>query len=146
MLVSVIGYSILLANTEPTSNPGMSYAGTFFAAAGIYPAVALVLSWPAVNVSGPTKRGVANALQISIGNCGAVIRTQIYRSEDSPRYIVGHSVAMAYCIVSACMTLITWWWLSRENKKKEAAHPDSGVTGGAGGLQGDDDLRWRFMR
>ena len=71
--VAAIGYIILLSNTNPTARPGLSYAGTFFAAAGIYPACALVLSWPAINVSGHTKRAIANAMQISIGNLGAVM-------------------------------------------------------------------------
>lgn len=144
-LLASIGYCILLGNTDPTSRPGVSYVGTFFAAAGIYPTVGLVLSWPAVNVGGQTKRAIANAMQISIGNCGAIIGTQIYRAEDSPRFVVGHSVALAYTIVSACLTLFTWRYLARQNNKKEAEQPGSGVVGGAGGLKGDEDPRWRFM-
>lgn len=145
-LLAVIGYCILLGNTNPTKKPGMSYAGTFFAAAGIYPTVGLVLSWPAINVGGQTKRAVANAMQISIGNLGAVIGTQLYRTEDTPRYIVGHSVALSYCLVSAALTSFTWWYLSRENKKKAEIDPSTGgVAGGAGGLKGDTDIRWRFM-
>lgn len=145
-LVASIGYCILLSNTDPLNNPARSYVGMFFAAAGIYPATGLVLSWPAVNVGGQTKRAVANALQISIGNCGAVIGTQLYRTEDAPRFIVGHSVALAYTIMSAVTTLVTWWYLSRENKKKDAIVPGDGVVGGEGGLKGDEDPRWRFMR
>ena len=144
-LIATIGYCILLGNTDPTARPGVSYVGVFFAAVGIYPTTGLVLSWPAVNVGGQTKRAVANALQISIGNCGAIIGTQIYRAEDSPRYVVGHSVALAYTLVSASLTLFTWWYLNRENKKKDAQNPGAGVVGGAGGLKGDDDPRWRFM-
>lgn len=72
-LTASIGYCILLSNKDPTAHPAVSYIGTFFAAAGIYPTTGLVLSWPAVNVGGQTKRAVANALQISIGNCGAII-------------------------------------------------------------------------
>ena len=100
-LFACIGYAILLSNTNPTQRPGVSYAGTFFAAGGIYPAVALVLSWPAINVSGQTKRAIANAMQISIGNLGAVLGTQLYRSADGPRFIVGHSFALAYLRKSA---------------------------------------------
>ncbi|KAK7955957.1 uncharacterized protein PG986_005179 [Apiospora aurea] len=88
-LFGTVGYCILLGNTDPKQRPGVSYLGTFFAAGGIYPAVALVLSWPAINVSGQTKRAVANAMQISIGNLGAVLGTQLYRSTDGPRFIVG---------------------------------------------------------
>ena len=144
-LLASIGYAILLGNKNPTENPGVSYVGTFFAAAGIYPTVGLVLSWPAVNVGGQTKRAIANAMQISIGNCGAIIGTQIYRAEDSPRFVVGHSVALAYTVVSACLSLFTWQYLARQNRKKETEQPGSGVVGGAGGLKGDEDPRWRFL-
>ena len=47
--IAIIGYCILLSNTDPTNRPGVSYVGTFFAAAGIYPSVGLVLSWPGKN-------------------------------------------------------------------------------------------------
>ena len=62
LIYAVSGNSVLTPET----------AGVFFCACGIYPAVGLVLSWPAINVGGQTKRAVANALQISIGNLGAV--------------------------------------------------------------------------
>jgi MFS family permease len=144
-LTASIGYCILLSNTNPTERPAISYVGVFFAAAGIYPTTGLVLSWPAVNVGGQTKRAVANALQITIGNCGAIIGTQVYRVEDSPRYVHGHGIALAYTLVSAGLTCFTWYWLNRCNKKKEQEEPGSGVVGGAGGLKGDTDPRWRFM-
>lgn len=57
---AIIGYILLLSDHRP----GISYLGTIFAATGIYPSVALVLAWPANNVSGQTKRAIANALQI----------------------------------------------------------------------------------
>lgn len=57
---AIIGYTLLLTH----HSPGVSYLGTIFAATGIYPSVALVLAWPANNVSGQTKRAIANALQI----------------------------------------------------------------------------------
>ena len=50
------------------------------------------------------------------------------------RYITGHSIALAYVVVSACLTCFTWWYLSKQNKKKSSA----GVVGGTGGLKGDD--------
>jgi hypothetical protein len=64
--IAIIGYILLLTDHRP----GVSYLGTIFAAAGIYPSVALHLAWPANNVSGQTKRAISTALQISIGNLG----------------------------------------------------------------------------
>ncbi|EME45157.1 hypothetical protein DOTSEDRAFT_127766 [Dothistroma septosporum NZE10] len=140
---AIIGYCMLLGNTNPTKHPGLSYAGVFFAAAGIYPSVAIGLSWPAINVSGQTKRAVANGLQITIGNLGAVIGTQLYRSNDGPRYIVGHSVALAYLCLNILVVSILWWLLGSINSKRDAvkSETDSQV---AGAWRGDEDPRWRF--
>ncbi|KAF3024803.1 hypothetical protein E8E14_009040 [Neopestalotiopsis sp. 37M] len=143
-LFGAIGYCILLGNTNPSARPGVSYLGVFFAAGGIYPAVALVLSWPAINVSGQTKRAIANAMQISIGNCGAVIGTQLYRSTDGPRYIVGHSVALAYLVANAAVVTVLYFRLKRENKRREAIAPEIKDVGIVTDWRGDSDPRWRY--
>ena len=139
--LAMIGYILLLSDPRP----GVSYAGTCFAATGIYPAVALVLAWPANNVSGQTKRAIANALQISIGNLGAVLGTQLYRTEDSPRYFLGHSFALGYLVANIAVAGTTWFVLGRENKRRE----QSGIAevkdiGEVPDWKGDSDVRWRF--
>lgn len=144
---AAIGYVILLSNTNPTQRPGVSYLGTFFAAGGIYPSVALNLSWPAINVSGQTKRAVANAMQISIGNLGAVLGTQLYRATDGPRYIVGHSMALAYLLANVAVAAALRWTLKRENEKREASGVQEVQAVGEleGNWEGDGDKRWRFQ-
>ena len=150
---AAIGYIILLTNTHVHKNkaktvvfdkPGVSYVGMFFCAAGIYPAVALVLSWPAVNVSGATKRAVAGGLQITIGNLGAVIGTQLYRSEDAPRFVRGHATALAYLMANVCVTSSLYFLLSRENKKRDERTNAGEKADEEETWRGDDDLRWRF--
>jgi MFS family permease len=144
--VAIIGYIILISNPNPNKRPGLSYAGTFFAAAGIYPSTALALAWASANVSGQTKRAVANAMQISIGNLGAVLGTQLYRPNTAPRYLLGHGFALGYLSANLLVTGLIWWVLSKENAKREA----TGVKGGYEDVtaeedwQGDEDLRWRF--
>ncbi|KAH6991326.1 major facilitator superfamily domain-containing protein [Ilyonectria sp. MPI-CAGE-AT-0026] len=142
--VASIGYILLLANTDPTGRPGMSYAGTFFAAAGIYPATALVLSWPAINVSGQTKRAIGNAMQISIGNLGAVMGTQLYRSGDGPRFIVGHSMALAYLIANIVVVTFLGWRLRKENERRADLAPEITDVGEVKDWEGDGDVRWRY--
>lgn len=148
--VAIIGYIILLTNEHPSRKPGVSYAGTFFAAVGIYPSVALVLCWPAINVSGQTKRATANAMQISIGNLGAVLGTQLYRPRTAPRYLLGHSFALGYLCLNIVVVSLLWWRISKENKDKArhlVEHPDT-----AGFHDSDEDLklgdrhpRWVFQ-
>lgn len=143
-LFGAIGYCILIGNTDPKARPGVSYAGMFFAAGGIYPAVALVLSWPAINVSGQTKRAIANAMQISIGNCGAVIGTQLYRSTDGPRFVVGHSVALGYLLANIVVVAVLYFRLKKQNKQRDAIAPEIKDVGQVPDWKGDSDPRWRF--
>jgi hypothetical protein len=147
---AVIGYIILLANKDPKARPGVSYVGTFFAAVGIYPSVALVLSWPAINVSGQTKRATANAMQISIGNLGAVLGTQLYRPKTAPQYVLGHSFALGYLVMNIVVVNLLWWRLKQENKQKLqflAEHPETkGFHDSEEDLKlGDRHPRWIFQ-
>ncbi|KAK7752184.1 hypothetical protein SLS62_005928 [Diatrype stigma] len=143
-IFAAIGYGILLGNTQPTVKPGISYLGTFFAAGGIYPASALVLSWPAINVSGQTKRAVANGMQISIGNLGAVLGTQLYRTNSSPRFILGHSFALGYLVLNAVLVTILGLRLKKQNKQREGIAEEIKHVGEVAGWKGDSDPRWRF--
>jgi len=144
-LFAIIGYAILLSNTDPVGRPGVSYLGTFFAAGGIFPAVALVLSWPAINISGQTKRAVGNAMQISIGNLGAVLGTQLYRAGDGPRYIVGHSFALGYLAAHIVVAGLLWRILKRENERRAEIAEEVKAVGDLDDWRGDSDPRWRFQ-
>jgi Na+/melibiose symporter-like transporter len=140
--IAIIGYIILF--TAPTHKPGASYVGTIFAAAGIYPATALVLAWPANNVSGQTKRATANALQISVGNLGAVLGTQLYRPATSPRFYLGHGFALGYLVANILVVSTLWFVLGRENKKR-TARLTAGEVAPEGPRLNDDDVRWQFQ-
>lgn len=76
-------------NWQLRHGAGAQYVGVHFAAAGVYTGNALLLrllfisrlmscvltlaySWPGENVSGQTKRAVAVAMQITIGDIGAI--------------------------------------------------------------------------
>jgi len=93
-VMGIVGYVMLLASRWS----GMSYVGMIIAVAGTFPARAIVLSWPANNVSGQTKRATATAMQITIGNLGAVLGTQLYRPKWSPRYFVGHGTVRHFVV------------------------------------------------
>ena len=140
--IAIIGYIILL--TAPAGKPAVSYVGTIFAAAGIYPATAIVLAWPANNVSGQTKRATANAMQISIGNLGAVLGTQLYRPNTSPRFYLGHGFAIGYLFANIVVVGTLWVVLKKTNERKVAqAHGeviDHDIV-----VESDEDMRWIFQ-
>ncbi|GJJ14090.1 hypothetical protein Clacol_008347 [Clathrus columnatus] len=65
-----------LSITTPTA--GSQYFGTFVIVGGVYTANAMLLSWPGENVSAQTKRAVVLALQITLGDVGAITGTTIF--------------------------------------------------------------------
>ena len=157
--LAIAGY-IVLMSVPSTTSPGGAYVGTILAAAGIYPATAIALSWTANNVSGQTKRATACAMQISVGNIGAVIGTQLYRTEYTPRFFVGHGVACGYMVGNLVVVSILWTVLVRENRRKERALEGRGDRAQAEkegrtegeeaeteveNWRGDEDLQWKFQ-
>ena len=140
--LAAVGYILLLTDHRP----GVSYVGVIFAAAGIYPATAIVLSWPANNVSGQTKRATANAMQISIGNLGAVLGTQLYRSNDAPRFYLGHGFALGYLCANIVVVGALWLILKAENEKRDKGERNDRLANiGEDEWLGDEDPRWRFQ-
>ncbi|KAJ5034953.1 uncharacterized protein L3040_008220 [Drepanopeziza brunnea f. sp. 'multigermtubi'] len=117
--LAIVGYITLL--TAPINKPGVSYADTILAAAGIYPSTAIVLSWAAANVSGHSKRATATAMTITIANLGAVLGTQLYRPNTSPRRYLGHGFALGLPgRQPRGHRTVLWALLTRENRHQVA--------------------------
>ena len=89
---------------------------------GVYVATALLLSWPAENVSSQTKRATSLGLQITVGNCGAVTSTLIYRPAYSANhYRTCNIIAVGYLMGGAAIAASLSFFLHRENKRRDAA-------------------------
>ncbi|KAL9931921.1 hypothetical protein V8E36_009236 [Tilletia maclaganii] len=119
-LFAILGYIVLMAS--PTV--GGKYAALFIIVGGVYAANALLLSWPAENVSGQTKRAVGLALQISIGNCGSIVGTQLYRQPlghlKNHNFIVSHAFAIGYIVAGITIAGLLSFFLRRENERRDA--------------------------
>jgi len=115
-VVAIIGYIVLIA----TKRPGVQYFGVHLAAAGIYTGNSLLLSWPGENVSGQTKRAVAVAMQITIGDMGAIAGVLIYRPNFAGHhYRKPHIIAIGYLSFAILVASYLWVWMSRENKRRD---------------------------
>ncbi|CEL62758.1 putative transporter C1002,16c OS=Schizosaccharomyces pombe (strain 972 / ATCC 24843) GN=SPAC1002.16c PE=3 SV=1 [Rhizoctonia solani AG-1 IB] len=115
-ITGIIGYILLLA----THTAGRQYVGVHLACAGVYTGNALLLSWPGENVAPQTKRAVAVAMQISIGDLGAIAGVLIYRPEWSAnRFRKPHIISIGYLVFALAVTVWLWAWMERENKRRD---------------------------
>ncbi|PSR71771.1 hypothetical protein PHLCEN_2v12375, partial [Hermanssonia centrifuga] len=92
LVMCLIGFAINISNAPI----GVKYFGTFFCVSGSYAAFPGVISWLGNNLSGQYKRGVGMALHIGIGNFAGAIASNIYRSQDAPRYVLGHGLELMF--------------------------------------------------
>ncbi|KAI0863307.1 major facilitator superfamily domain-containing protein [Xylaria cubensis] len=118
-VIGIVGFILLIAS----NNPAVKYAATFLGALGIYPCISNTITWMANNTEGVYKRGVVLGFVIGWGNLNGIVSSNIFF--DSPRYLQGHGVILAYMTLflfggSILMTTL----LRIENKKRREGKRD----------------------
>lgn len=104
---------------------GAKYFGTFLIVAGSYAGFPGVVAWLGNNLAGHYKRGVGMALHIGIGNFGGAIASNIYRTQDAPRYILGHGIELMFVGIGFIAVPITVLAYKRINARRDALVRDA---------------------
>ncbi|ESZ92068.1 MFS transporter [Sclerotinia borealis F-4128] len=113
VVVGTIGYIILLCQSHvPT---GAKYMACFFITTGGYMTQPVTWAWVANNMAGHYKRSISTALQIGIGNIGGIIASNIFITNQAPRYPVGYGVSLGMLFMCGIMCTIFFLGLKREN-------------------------------
>ena len=108
-----IGYVILATS----HSIGARYFGIFLAAAGIFPAIGNILPWVTNNQGSDTRRGAGIVLLNLIGQCGPLLGTRMYPTNEGPYYVKGQSVCAAFLFFCCLLALTLRTLLLWENKK-----------------------------
>ncbi|PYH42884.1 MFS general substrate transporter [Aspergillus saccharolyticus JOP 1030-1] len=159
-LVGIAGFIMLLA----AESAGVQYAGVFLGAMGIYPCIANTISWVSNNVEGAPvpchpstqfliipegvyKRGITLGLMIGWGNLNGIVSSNIYRTEDAPRFYPGHGVVLGYLVVFLLGgSVVQYLLLRRENRRRVRGERDYRLEGlGAEEVEELGDQRPGFL-
>uniref|UniRef100_A0A0L0NR63 Major facilitator superfamily (MFS) profile domain-containing protein n=1 Tax=Candidozyma auris TaxID=498019 RepID=A0A0L0NR63_CANAR len=124
----VVGFVICIC-LDPRVNPKGIYAAIYICALGIYPAIPLSIVWNANNLAGTYKRAIGIGFQIGLANYGGAFVSNFYRGQDSPRYVLGHSLTLAFIGMGAVALAGCIISYRVSNAKKEHAI-ESGETKG----------------
>lgn len=122
VLVATTGYVILLAQHDVSV--GARYFALYLITTGGYIAQPVILVWLNNNMGGHYKRSISAALQIGIGNCGGIVASNIYITNQSPTYPVGFGVSLGMLWLSglASTAFVIGLWL--ENRKRDRGERD----------------------
>ncbi len=122
VLIGIVGFILLIASEDPH----VQYAGTFLGAMGIYPSVSNTLSWVVNNTEGSLKRAFVIGMVVGWGNLNGVVSSNIYLSNQKPRYWAGHGVVLGYQII--CLlggSIFMHVMLKLENNRRKAGRRDA---------------------
>lgn len=116
----ISGIAFLLLLALPAERwPGARYAILFLAAIGLYVPLVGVVAWNANNLAGSWKRSVGMALQITVGNLGGVVASNIYIGTERPHYWTGYSVSLAITVLAILAGFALKFGLERQNKARD---------------------------
>lgn len=116
--VSLVGAIGLLAIPHPRF-PGLTYAFLFTIPAGVYPAVISLVSWTCNNLAPSWKRATGIAMNITLGNLGGVIGSNIYLGREAPHYRTGYGVSAGCLVLAIVSTLVLRFAYDMENKRRD---------------------------
>ncbi|EIN06839.1 MFS general substrate transporter [Punctularia strigosozonata HHB-11173 SS5] len=111
LVMCLIGFSINISDVP--------IGVKFLVVAGSYAAFPGVVAWLGNNLAGQYKRGVGMAAHIGIGNFGGAFASNIYRTKDAPRYIVGHAIELMFVGIGFIALPIVVILYKRINSKRE---------------------------
>ncbi|KAF5869736.1 putative mfs transporter protein [Botrytis fragariae] len=111
--VGIIGYAILLCQSHVST--GVKYMACFFITTGGYMTQPVTWAWVANNMAGHYKRSISTALQIGVGNIGGIVASNIFITNQAPKYPVGYGVSLGMLVMCGIMCTVFFFGLKREN-------------------------------
>lgn len=119
--IAIAGFGILLGVHD---NRNVQYAALFLVASGAYTAMPIIVCWFNMNLGGHHRRAIGSAWQVGFGNLGGIIAVYVFLTRDSPRFIPGYSVCLAWFVLSASACLGYGYVCWRANKQRDQLPPE----------------------
>ena len=119
---SVIGYALLLAQKHVSV--GVRFMALFFVVSGCFAAITVSLTWINNNIVGMKRRGISTAILLALGNCGSVLGSNVYLTQEAPYYPTGYAVALATTVIAQVSAICYFVSVRHENRQKESGARD----------------------
>ncbi|KAL2379619.1 hypothetical protein RJZ90_005144 [Blastomyces dermatitidis] len=121
-LFASIGYILLLCQQDVSIR--VKHMALFIVNIGVYVAQPVVVVWVSNNLAGHYKRAFGIAFQISVGNIGGLVASNMFAPNAAPLFKAGYGSALALIFVCALLSTVFMLGLERENKKRDSGCRD----------------------
>lgn len=139
--ISIAGFAILLTN----ANYAVKYGALFLITSGTYSAMPIIVCWFNMNLGGHHRRAVGSAWQVGFGNIGGIIATYSFIAKDSPKYIPGYSICIAFVVLSMLSCAVYFVGCLTANRNRNKSPTDLSLTQHEKIEKGDLNPDYRYM-
>lgn len=125
LILIIIGYAIIIGlKGQLEAHIGAGFFAMIIACMGIYPVYPATASWAINNLAPSKRRAIGSALNICMGNTGGVIGSYMYLDQESPTYLTGFGLSLAFGIsglLVACIVELSFVYANRRNGRLSEA-------------------------
>ena len=114
--------------------------GMFFVTAGAFIMMSTLVVWLCVNLGKGVKRSVAMGLLTGFGNCGALVSSNVFITNQAPKYPVGFGVGLAFGIMAGVAATAFFIYLMMENRRRDRLRKTSARSYGREEMERLQDL------
>lgn len=120
--MTTIGYAMLL--NQDGKSRDYKFGAVFPVFGGAYMITPMCLAWLQNNLSGHWKRSFGASIQVMVGNIAGIIGANIFLPTETPTYVTGYSVSLAFMWLGVLSAFTMFALMMRENKKRAAGERD----------------------
>jgi hypothetical protein len=114
--LNMVGLAIELAQPR---EEGIKYLGLFFLTTGSYIVMPITVVLLSINVRKGYQRAAALGLLAPIGNCGAILSSNVFVTKEAPVYHTGFATGLGVNCISLVGIIILVSYLSMVNRNSD---------------------------
>ncbi|KFY43665.1 hypothetical protein V494_01870 [Pseudogymnoascus sp. VKM F-4513 (FW-928)] len=122
--LSLVGWAIQLAQVQP---PGVRYFALFAIASGAFMQMPILIGWLNGNLRGRPAQAIGAAVQLGIGNCANFISSNVFITEEKPKYPTGFTAGLAITAVGGGVLVVVVLLMAWHNSKLAKAEEQGDV-------------------
>ncbi|KAJ5556682.1 hypothetical protein N7494_000597 [Penicillium frequentans] len=119
LILIIIGYAIIIGlKGQLEAHVGPGFFAMIVACMGIYPTYPATASWAINNLAPSKRRAIGSAFNICMGNTGGIIGSYMYLDRESPTYLTGFGLSLAFGVsglLMACVLELSFLYANRRN-------------------------------
>ncbi|KAL9603434.1 MAG: hypothetical protein Q9219_001121 [cf. Caloplaca sp. 3 TL-2023] len=126
-LINAIGYIILVAQVSLSVK--VRYMALYLVESGLWIGSPVEIVWVTSNFGGHYKRAVGCAMVNGMANSAGFIASNVFVTEQAPRYPVGYGVALGMTGVAAGAATVFYAGLKKENQRRDRGERNGRLVG-----------------